>query len=124
MAIPAQSGVQWAVDSLRNGSSIYTVTFTAASQVTDILELYDRTITTVHVFGTFNSQTVTLQGFNVNSASSTPLTLHREDSLASSFDTVSADLLANIVENPRYLVAKSDGAVTSVTVALVVVNRV
>ena len=123
MSIPSQAGVQWAVAPISGNSKVYTVTFTAADQVTEPLEISDYSVATIHIFGTFNAQTVTVKGFNVNVAAATPLALHRADALTSTFSAVGADLLAKVVETPRYIVATTDGAVTSVTVAVMVTDK-
>lgn len=123
MSIPAQSGPTWSITPLSGGNWLASITFTGASQVSDAIEVYDRPIDTVHIFGTFNGQTVTLKGFNANVSAASPQALHQGHSSASTFSTVGSELMASMIETPRYLIAQSDGAVTSVTVAIVLVDR-
>ena len=124
MSIPAATQ-QWTPTPLRGGAMLWTATLTGASQVA-VLEMFDLPIDTIHIYGSFNGQNVSLLGSNTNdtSAAATPQVLHQAGQAASAtFSAVGSELLFGLVENPRYLFAQSNGAVTSVVIAIMMTDR-
>lgn len=89
--------------------------------VSDLLDLTGYPDKTAHIFGTFGSGgTIHLRGRNSSTAGN-PQALHRADSPTSTFSSVTAELLALILENPLYLyadVSAGDGT-TSLNVVVV-----
>ena len=122
MALPTPTA-PWIITPIARGSYSARITFTGASQVSDFLRVHDMPLDTVHVFGTFGGSNVSVLGFNSNPATdgsiSTPQVLHRADAPSSTFSAVAAELLAGVIEVPQYIVAQSNGAVTSVTIVAV-----
>ena len=126
MALAARSGAtpSWTITPLRNGTYEARATLTAATDVTEPLNIYDLPINTVHIFGSFGGQNVSLLGFNADPNDATPTTrdaavatgqvLHQAHAPSSTFSAVAAELLAGVIENPRYIIAKANGAVTAV----------
>ncbi len=127
MALPAQAGVKWAITPIRGGGWSARVNFTGTGQVTEPLDVQDMALQTVHIFGTFNSTTVSLLGYNANPVSdastATPQALHRVNDLTATFSTIGAELLAKVVEDPLHLVAQSNGAVTAVSIIVVCMEK-
>ena len=123
MSIPAPTK-QWTLTPLRGGSILAEVTLTGASQVA-VLELFDLPIDTVHIYGTFNGQNVSLLGSNTDdtTATATPQALTHAEDNTKTFSAVAAEVLASLQDNPRYLFAQSNGAVTSVVVSIMMVDR-
>lgn len=128
MALPARSGtkVDWDITPLRNGAWEARAILQSASDVTEPLNFSDLPINTVHIFGAFNSQNVALLGYNSNPndttattgdiAVATPQALHQAHAPSTTFSAVATELLAGVIENPRYIIAKANGAVTTVHV--------
>lgn len=124
MSIPAQAGgAVWTVTALNGGARQYSVTLDSSSDVSDLLEIYDIPIDTIHIYGSFNSQTVTLLGTNSTASAANGQALHRAHDPTLTFSTVGSEILAALVENPRFIYAKADGAVTSVVISIICVDR-
>jgi len=123
MAIPTPTK-QWALTPLRGGAVMASVTLTGASQVAK-LEIYDLPIDTIHIYGSFNAQNVSLLGSNTDDtgASATPQALYQAQDATKNFSAVGSELMASLNENPRFLYAQSNGAVTSVVISILMVDR-
>jgi hypothetical protein len=126
MALPTPTK-PWIISPLRGRSWEARITLTGASQVSDYLTAYDLPIDTIHIFGTFNATNISVLGFNADPildvSVSTPQVLHRADAPASTFSAVATELMAGVIEVPRYIVAQSNGAVTSVTIVCMFADR-
>lgn len=131
MALPARAGVKvdWDITDLRNGVWQARAKLQAASEVTEPLGVPDFPIATIHIFGSFNATNVSVLGYNADPndttattgdiAVATPQVLHQAHSPSSTFSAVAAELLAGVIETPRYIVAQSNGAVTAVHIILI-----
>ena len=124
MALPTPTK-PWVLDPQGNGLVLATVNLTGASQVSDYLYTANYWIESVHIYGAdFNSQTVSVKGFNGLDADSTPQNIHQKESLGGAtgdyetFTNIGAEVLATPAEHPQHIVASSDGAVADVVVAI------
>ncbi len=126
MSIPAATK-PWVITPLRDGSYQAKIVLTGASQVSDVLIMADMPIDTVHIYGTFNAQTVSVLGFNADPVAdasiATPQALHQAHAPSTTFSAVAAELLAGVIEVPRYIVAQSNGAVTSVSIVAIFTHQ-
>lgn len=119
MALPTRTQ-PWVLEPIQGGNHAVRITFTGADQVSDPLSLYPQPIDTFHVFGTFGGSSVSILGFNadpaIDGAIATPQVLHRADSPSSTLSAIGAEALISVIETPRYIVAQSNGSVTSVVI--------
>lgn len=126
MSIPAPSGAaasKWAPSPLAGGAIQYTCVLAGATDVSDLLEVYNLPIQTIHIFGSFNAQNISVLATNSISSSANGQALHRLNDATATFSAVGAELLAAVIECPRYIFAQANGAVTSVSVVITCVDR-
>lgn len=135
MALPAKSGAapQWTITPLRNGTWEARAILSAATDVTEPLNIYDLPIDTIHIFGAFNTQNVSVLGFNANPNDTTAVTgdiavaspqvLHQAHAPSTTFSAIAAEVLAGVIETPRYIIAVANGAVTTVHVIAVAYSQ-
>lgn len=101
----------WQVVNL--GNSVRVLSVTLASGDTSILyDLPMNSDKTVHIFGgTFGDAAVSLLGQNQTGTPGSPTgqVLHRAHDPSLTFSAVVAEVLATILENPRWLVASANG---------------
>lgn len=124
MSIPAQSGAvatTWVALPLTGGAIQYTCVLAGATDVSSTIEIYSTPINTIHIYGSFNSQNVSVLGSN--SLSANGMVLHQADAPSSTFSAVAAEMMHSVIECPRYIYALANGAVTSVTIVVMLVDR-
>lgn len=101
--------VPWEVLNLGNSVRVISVTL-AGGDSTILYDLPMFSDKTIHIFGgTFGDSTVTVLGQNQTSTPGTPTgqPLHQAHDPEEDFSAVAAELLATVLENPRWIIASA-----------------
>ena len=112
----------WITSTIQGGVAISTVTL-ANGEASDDLDLVSFPEKTLHLFGTFGvGGSVDIQGRNDPLA--TFQDLHRSHLTSGTFTSLTAELLAGMVENPRFIRATvtAGDVTTSLTIKIVSVT--
>lgn len=98
---------QWVREDTRYGVVSLTATLAAGDTSADLI-LPDYSDKTVHVYGgTFGDSAVSVKG--LNSTSATAQDMHRVNDPTLTFSTLTAELMALLLENPKIIRASASG---------------
>lgn len=131
MSIPAQSGsgTSWAITQLRGSAWLAVCHLAHSTDVSNLLIAFDLGIKTVHIYGgAIGTGTggVQVLGFNDNVSAASPQPLHQYSTSGDFGDSsqgIVSELLAGVLEDPRYIQAQGGTGTTDATIAIMMVDK-